>query len=206
MDSADNDAVRQDLVVQGVLLSGNRSSFQSLSASVPTLLGQKRPAPPSQSSSASTALPSAPPFSAEPCEPYIPVPEWYSGSFLLRCSLVCDLQPLTYPSDRAKIAFVVKLLSGRVVWWATAVTENQTPASAQFYLFKEELRRVFDHPDRVEKVAVKLHSLRQGSTLVADYSIQFCILGGGVGCRKGSACIVGTQAISSVGAWSGQGD
>lgn len=60
--------------------------------------------------------------------------------------------------------------------WATVVIENQTLASVHFYLFKEELRRVFDHPDRGEVAAAKLLSLRQGSTSVADYFIQVCIL------------------------------
>ncbi|TWW73897.1 hypothetical protein D4764_15G0012930 [Takifugu flavidus] len=72
-----------------------------------------------------------------------------------------DLQPLTYPSNRAKIAFVVNLLSGRAAQWATAVLENQTPASSSFPAFTAEFKRAFDHP---------------GSSSVADYSIRFCVL------------------------------
>ncbi|TWW77648.1 hypothetical protein D4764_12G0010380 [Takifugu flavidus] len=87
-----------------------------------------------------------------PREPHVPILERYSGeagacaSFLLQCSLVFDLQPLTYPSDRAKIVLIVNLLSGRAAQWATAVLENQTPASSSFLVFTAELKRVFDHP------------------------------------------------------------
>uniref|UniRef100_A0A674PMM1 DUF4939 domain-containing protein n=1 Tax=Takifugu rubripes TaxID=31033 RepID=A0A674PMM1_TAKRU len=70
------------------------------------------------------------PAAAAPREPHIPIPERYSGEagvcarFLLQCSLVFVLQPLTYPSDRTKITFIVNLLSGRATRWAMAVLEN----------------------------------------------------------------------------------
>lgn len=63
-------------------------------------------------------------------KPHVPIPERYSGevgacaSFLLQCSLVFNLQRLTYLSDRVKIAFVVNLLSERVAQWAKAVLEK----------------------------------------------------------------------------------
>lgn len=50
------------------------------------------------------------------------------ASFLFQCSLIFDLQPLTYTSDRVKIMFVVNLLSGRVAQWATVVLENRIPS------------------------------------------------------------------------------
>lgn len=61
----------------------------------------------------------------------------WCGSVLLQCSLVFDLQALMYSSDRAKIAFVVNLLSG--AQWATAVIKNRATASANYELFVAEL-------------------------------------------------------------------
>lgn len=69
MDSAYNAVVLQALVVQCALLSGIWSSYQSLSASVPFSywVGEASSSfassPASESSGASAALPSAPPFS-----------------------------------------------------------------------------------------------------------------------------------------------
>ncbi|TWW62376.1 hypothetical protein D4764_04G0010230 [Takifugu flavidus] len=119
MDPADQDAVRRTLEAQGRLLGQHDqlltdiwASLQTLNASVTDLLSSGRaeqlPSPP-----APEALEVVPQWvAAAPREPHVPVPERYSGeagvcaSFLLQCFLVFDLQPLTYPSDRAKIAFV----------------------------------------------------------------------------------------------------
>lgn len=95
--------------------------------------------------------------STAPREPHMPIPEQYSGeagrcaSFLLQCSLVFDLRPITYSSNRLRIAFNVNLLSGRTAKWATAVLENRTPASSSFPAFKAELKGVFDPRSRMAR-------------------------------------------------------
>lgn len=127
IDLADHDAVCHTLEAQGwllgqhdQLLSDIWASLQTLNGSIMALLTprwteQAPPTPPTK-----TLRAASPVVTATPREPHVPIPEQYSGeadtcaSFLLQCSLVFDLQPLTYPSDRAKIAFVVNLLSGRV--------------------------------------------------------------------------------------------
>uniref|UniRef100_A0A671K5F4 DUF4939 domain-containing protein n=1 Tax=Sinocyclocheilus anshuiensis TaxID=1608454 RepID=A0A671K5F4_9TELE len=54
-------------------------------------------------------------------------PATYSGEaatcsgFLLQCSLYFELQPHQFVNDRAKIAFIMSLLSGRVLQWAEAL-------------------------------------------------------------------------------------
>lgn len=112
----------------------------------------------------------------------MPIPEWYSdevgscASSLLQCSLVFDLQSLTYLSDRSGIAFVVNLLSRRAAQRATAVLENQTPASSSFQAFTAELQQVFDHSVQSGEAASQMLSLRQDSSSVMDYSIRFRIL------------------------------
>nr|AAG60684.1 gag-protease [Takifugu rubripes] len=182
MDLADQDAVRRTLEARGRLLGQHNqlltdiwASLQSLNTSVTDLLSlgwaEQVPSPPAPEALEVVTQRVA----AAPWEPHVPIPERYSGeagvcaSFLLQCSLVFDLQPLTYPGDRAKIAFVVNLLSGRAAQWATAVLENQTPASSSFPEFTAELKRVFDHPIQSGEAASQIRSLRQGSSSVADY-------------------------------------
>lgn len=134
MDPADNDTVRQALVVQGVLIGEHNKHVDRymelhFSASFGTLHGQERPAPPlhspttSASTRASASMHSATPFSATRHEPHVPFSKRYLGKagrcsiffVLVQCSLVFYLQLLTYPTDRANIAFIVNLLSGRAV-------------------------------------------------------------------------------------------
>lgn len=56
-----------------------------------------------------------------------PVLERHSGdpgacqAFLVQCSLVFELQPCTYSSERSRIAFVISLLIGRARDWGTAL-------------------------------------------------------------------------------------
>uniref|UniRef100_A0A674PMU1 Gypsy retrotransposon integrase-like protein 1 n=1 Tax=Takifugu rubripes TaxID=31033 RepID=A0A674PMU1_TAKRU len=203
------DAVRRTLEAQGRLLGQHDqlltdiwTSLQTLNASVTALLASGRaelvpPPTPAEAPRVASQL-----FTAAPREPHVPVPERYSGeagacaSFLLQCSLVFDLQPLTYPSDRAKIAFMVNLLSGRAAQWATAVLENQTPASSSFPFFTAELRRVFDHPIQSSEASSQILSLRQGPSSVADYSIRFRILAARSGWNDAALQGVFTQGLS----------
>lgn len=121
MDPADQDAVRCTLEAQGRLLSQHNqlltdiwTSLQTLNASVTNLLSSGRAEQAAEAARVASQL-----VTATPRGPHLPLLERYSGeagacaSFLLQCSLVFYLQPLTYPSDRAKIAIIVNLLSGR---------------------------------------------------------------------------------------------
>uniref|UniRef100_A0A672ILC2 DUF4939 domain-containing protein n=1 Tax=Salarias fasciatus TaxID=181472 RepID=A0A672ILC2_SALFA len=61
-------------------------------------------------------------------------------------SLVFELQPLSYPSDRSRITYLIGLLSGPARAWGTALWENQSPACRTYQAFTEEMKRNFDHP------------------------------------------------------------
>lgn len=62
-------------------------------------------------------------------EPRINNPPCYAGeptecrSFLTQCEVVFSLQPTTYSRDRARIAYVISLLTGRAREWGTATWE-----------------------------------------------------------------------------------
>lgn len=155
MDPADSATLHQALVVQSAqigqhdkVLTKILSSLQELSANVAGLL-QGSPVP---SAHPSTSLTSTPADCSVPLpfmSPMFPS-SCYSGdighcsNFLLQCSIVFDLQPLTYASNRAKI--VVNLLLGWTTQWATVIIEHRCPASASYDSFISELRRVFNHP------------------------------------------------------------
>ncbi|KAK3559696.1 hypothetical protein QTP86_017675, partial [Hemibagrus guttatus] len=85
-------------------------------------------------------------------EPNLPPPQRFSGDpsacdgFLTQCSLTFELQPSSFPSDRAKIAYVITLLSGKALSWAMAVWKAQAPFCSSYTRFVEEFKRVFDHP------------------------------------------------------------
>lgn len=79
-------------------------------------------------------------------EPSVPVPERYAGdpgscnAFLLQASLVFELQPNSYASDRAKVAYIISLLTGRARDWGAAVWCKQPELSASYAAFSAEMR------------------------------------------------------------------
>lgn len=109
----------------------------------------------------------------------LPHPDKYDGaqgvcrSFLTQCSLVFQNQPVAYATDHARIAYIVSLLRGPALEWASAVWAQQTPACACADLFIREFQLVFDHPVRGQDAAHRLLQIRQGARSVAEYAVEF---------------------------------
>ena len=112
-------------------------------------------------------------------EAVIPTPERYAGdlgncrAFLFQCTLVFEQQPSTYHTDGARVAYVMSLLRGRALDWATAVRESQPHICWSYDTFISEMKKVFDHPVRGRDASRRLLSLRQGSRSVAEFSVEF---------------------------------
>ncbi len=125
-------------------------------------------------------VPLPPPENPSQSEPRLPVPESYTGepnycrAFLTRCSMHFSLQPRTFNNERAKVAFVLTLLTGRAALWGTVVWENQDPCCASFQDLSDEMRWGFDRAVvYIREAARMLADLRQGQRSVSDFSIEF---------------------------------
>lgn len=124
MDSAENEALRHAIALQGqhlghhkVTLKRLSEQLQEVSSAIATLNEHlaSAPATPPQAPSpqpASTDQP-VPPVSVP--EPNIPPPAKYSGDpntcrqFLTQCQLAFSAQPIRYASEAAKVAYLVNL-------------------------------------------------------------------------------------------------
>jgi len=136
--------------------------------------------------SASPAAP-APPVAPVPVpcppahapEPLVGTPERYAGEpegcnpFLTNCSILFALQPLTFSSEEAKVAFTINHLTGRARLWGTAEWERQTPVCTSFQAFAAELRKVFGMGAFRGDAAWGLMTFCQGDQTVADFAIDF---------------------------------
>lgn len=193
MDPAGSDPIREALSNQGVLVGRHdqmlrevMDNLASLAANVAQMghhlnlvsthlapPAPEDPAPPQELAPvpAQPALPSR--------EPNIPTPERYAGalgtckSFIMQCSLVFEQQPSTYANDRAKICYMIGLLTGSALAWASAVWESQSNLCNSYPEFAEEMKKVFHHPVSGRDATKRLLSLRQGSRSVAEYSVEF---------------------------------
>ena len=61
-----------------------------------------------------------PPFSGEPAA---------CKGFLTRCSLIFELQPANFPTERSKVAYITRLI-GKALDWATALWTHRHPDCA----------------------------------------------------------------------------
>ena len=67
------------------------------------------------------AAPGPPPAAVSTREPWVSPPERYDGhlgnckTFLLQCGLVFDLQPLTYSTEKARIAYLISFFARKGV-------------------------------------------------------------------------------------------
>ena len=151
-------------------------SVQQIAAEVAQLSAARSSAPPPVSNPP-VSLPTVPVK-----EPMVPTPEPYAGEpgscsrFLLNCTLVFDLQPSSYATDKAKVAFCINLLRGKAAQWATALWSSHSPVLSSFSMFSTELSKVFDHPVKGREAMNRLFSLKQGSGSVASFSVDFRIL------------------------------
>uniref|UniRef100_A0AAQ4RRK4 Retrotransposon gag domain-containing protein n=1 Tax=Gasterosteus aculeatus aculeatus TaxID=481459 RepID=A0AAQ4RRK4_GASAC len=187
MDPANFDTVRQAISSQGAMLGQHQSSLQGIMASLDSLSNsiaaiQAHISAPPQPPVPSPSEPVSVVMSMPDHEPQVPTPERYDGhsgrcrSFLIQVGLVFEQQPRSYRSERAKISYIIGLLRGEALEWASAVWEKQGAIAQSCELFTAEMRKIFDHPVRGKDASKRLLSLRQGTRSVADYSIEFRIL------------------------------
>lgn len=119
MDPAGAMQSKQVLDYHGNMLGNHQTVLDTISnqlVSVTTTLSkltaENQPAPSSPGDRLSGSLPILPTR-----EPRLPPPESYAGdpgscqSFLTPCCLIFSLQPSMFPSDEAKVAYVITLLT-----------------------------------------------------------------------------------------------
>lgn len=189
MDPADQDPLRSALAQQGAVLGRHQNqldamakTMESMAASLTDLAAQiqqlhlSRPTNPPPPTATTT-----PTLSPQPAlhEPRLPPPERYSGepgscrAFLTQCDLIFQLQPATFPTGPAKVAYVITQLSGKAKEWGTSVWEADQPFCKDYRAFAEEMRKVFDRSKHGREAAREMLHIRQGRRSVSDYAIQF---------------------------------
>lgn len=193
MDPADTEAFRKAIESQGSLVGQHsrvlqevmealqklttnvaqiRNHLDQVSAHLPSLAPQPDPV-----ASAPYPIQSV----HYPREPHVPAPERYAGdlgtcrAFLIQCSLVFGQQPLTYSSESSKIAYIMGLLKGKALEWASAVWDSHSPVCLSYHNFTSEMKKIFDHSVKGPDAAKRLFNIRQGGRSVAEYAVEFRI-------------------------------
>ncbi|KAK3550725.1 hypothetical protein QTP70_003955 [Hemibagrus guttatus] len=99
--------------------------------------------------------------------PTLAWPEDCNG-FILQCSLVLEMQPHLYPTERSKLAFVVSQLRGRALLWAESLWSQNSPVTHSYIGFVEHFKEVFGKPSWDSSVGEELCRLQQGKLTVPE--------------------------------------
>ncbi|KAK3541219.1 hypothetical protein QTP86_016809 [Hemibagrus guttatus] len=171
------------------LVAALRQALAALPAPAPT--------PPAITSTDTVTTSSAPLFSSPMAQP---AP--YSGSvedcngFLLQCSLVLEMQPHLYPTERSKVAFVITQLRGQALLWAESLWSQDSPVTQSYATFVEHFKEVFGKPSWDSSVGEELCKLRQGKLMVTEYTIQFRTLAAKSGWNEQALLAAYRQGLS----------
>ncbi len=102
-------------------------------------------------------------------------------AFFCSNSLFIEMQPQQVVSECSKVAFLISLLSGRALLWARAIWNSQSILFNSFDVFSAHFREVFGLSTGSLSIAVQLIRLRQGTSSVSMYTLQFRTLAASCG-------------------------
>ncbi|KAL0204538.1 hypothetical protein M9458_002556, partial [Cirrhinus mrigala] len=140
------------------LVDAVRSSLQDASGSRAS--GLPSPAVPSIASPLARPAPFA--GEAERC-----------SGFLLQVSLYMEIQASQFPTERAKVAFVISLLADRALSWAEALWNIRHPRLNELATFLEYIKEVFSQTTSCRSVHEQLLQITQSNLSVQEYAIKF---------------------------------
>ncbi|KAL0195105.1 hypothetical protein M9458_008677 [Cirrhinus mrigala] len=140
--------------------------------------------------SSSSSSPSAPSPTVLSSPMARPAP--YSGrseecnGFLLQCSLIFTMQPMQYPTDQSKFAFIISLLTGPALRWAETIWLQAGPATRSIQNFIAHFKEVFGQSDTAISAGEQLYHLKQGTMSIHEYSLKFRTLAAASGWNEQS--------------------
>lgn len=112
----------------------------------------------------------------------VSVPDKFAGqremfpTFMGQCQLFMALRPEDFPDDRARVGFVISLLSGSAAQWATPLLLQDSPLLTDLQGFWQHMRLLYEDPFRPQTAAWRIKNLRQGRRPLQDYVAEFRLL------------------------------
>ncbi|KAK3559913.1 hypothetical protein QTP86_026947 [Hemibagrus guttatus] len=157
----------------------------------------------SQLHSTSTATP-PPPTGPAGESPRLAMPEKYDGSadrcrrFLRQCEVFFAHQPGVYRDEGTRFVFLLSLLTGRALDWASAVWDSDPQIRSSFTYLAGMIRDVFEYPAGGKDISLQLMELRQGSDSTVDYAIKFRTLAAQSGWNNAALWAVFHEGLNPV--------
>lgn len=115
------------------------------------------------------------------------------GGFLLQVALFIVMQPQKFMTERAKVAFLISLLSGRAVMWAKALWNANSTIINSYEAFSNHFKEVFGFTTGMLSMSDQQLRLRQCSSSTNDYTLQFRTLAATSGWNESALLIAYRQ-------------
>ncbi len=144
------------------------------------------PAPPLSASASPMALPAV--YAGDPAG---------CGGFLLQLSLFIEMQQQKFPTEHAKVAFLISLLSDGALTWAKAIWNADTAIINSYEAFTTHFKEVFGGATGALTVADQLLRLRQGSSSTQEYTVKFRTLAASSGWNEPALLSAFRQGLDS---------
>ena len=106
-------------------------------------------------------------------------PERFSGDpkrfavFINQCRLHFLCRPAAFPTDQAKVAFVLSYLSGNAADWSIPLVNQDDPVLHDFQAFQLNMEKLFARHSQGQALDNELLSLRQGNQDLLAYIASF---------------------------------
>ena len=159
--AAELQEIRDALIQLGAIINAHAPQLRRLELDMQQLnitvreLGARPPPVPSTSDPSSGAESSAHAAPAQPpVDPTITIPlsapQPFSGEprtcrgFMLQCSQIFLHQARLFPTEPARVGYIISRLSGSALEWAAAVMDSQLPEANDSQLFLHRLGLMFD--------------------------------------------------------------
>ncbi|RXN16244.1 Pol poly [Labeo rohita] len=96
--------------------------------------------------------------------------------FVHQVKLYFDYQQDRFESEEKRCAFLMTLLTGRALDWASAVWDADPQFKKSVEYFLQQIHEVFEYPAGGRDISTQIIHAKQGNRTAADYAIEFRIL------------------------------
>ena len=188
--AAELQEIRDALIQLGAIINAHAPQLrrleldmQQLNITVRELCARPPPVPSTSdpSSGAESSAHAAP--ALPPVDPTITIPlsapQPFSGEprtcrgFMLQCSQIFLHQARLFPTEPARLGYIISRLSGSALEWAAAVMDSQLPEANDSQLFLHRLELMFDTGRTEDQAAQRVLTINQGTRSVAQYAVEF---------------------------------
>ncbi len=130
------------------------------------------------------------------------LPDKFDGSagqcrgFIRQVHIYVESQWDQFSSEGSKCTFLMSLLSGKAIDWASAVWEADSRFQSSFEYLLQQLSEVFEYPEGGKDISTQLLHMSQGNRTAADFAIEFRTLAAQSGWNDVSLKAVFKQSLN----------